>query len=74
MERGGNYDWIAIAAKLLHELAEPDHIIAELQQLARKVFGLRERLVEAGTPKAIIETPNVGHNHHNERIKRWQLA
>lgn len=73
LEEGGNYDWQAIAQALADKV-EPETLLCQLSELAKKLLGLKDRLAERGVPKRILEMPAMGFNHLDDKLKNWGLV
>lgn len=72
-EEGGEFDWPAIAESL-GGLVEPDRLMAELEALASRLLGLRERLQAKGMPPRLLDMPTLGLVYLDDKLKRWGLA
>lgn len=72
-EEGGVMNWQAISQELA-DLVEPELLLSELEDLAQKLIGLRERLAARGVPAQILDRPTLGLNHLNNKLKSWHLV
>lgn len=71
-EEGGEYRWAQITQKLA-PWCDPDVSLATLKTLANNLLGLKQRLVEKGVPKQIIEMPALSFDYIEAKLKRWEL-
>lgn len=72
LETGGEYNFPAIAHALA-ELVEPDTLLAALQQTARQLYGLENRLRQRGVPEQIMSMPSIGFKFIADKLHRWGL-
>ncbi|UGQ31565.1 type II toxin-antitoxin system HipA family toxin [Acinetobacter calcoaceticus] len=71
-EEGGEYRWAQITQKL-SPWCDPDLSLGILKALARNLVGLKQRLVDKGVPKQIIEMPALSFDYIEAKLKRWEL-
>lgn len=71
-EEGGEYRWAQITQKLA-PWCDPDLSLATLRTLANNLLGLKQRLVDKGVPKQIIEMPALSFDYIEAKLKRWEL-
>lgn len=71
-EEGGEYQWIQISQKLA-PWCDPDISLETLKSLANKLLGLKQRLIDKGIPKQIIEMPVLSFDYIEAKLKRWEL-
>lgn len=71
-EEGGEYRWAQITQKLA-PWCDPNVSLATLKTLANNLLGLKQRLVEKGVPKQIIEMPALSFDYIEAKLKRWEL-
>ncbi|MDR2248516.1 HipA domain-containing protein [Acinetobacter sp.] len=71
-EEGGEYRWAQITQKLA-PWCDPAVSLATLKTLANNLLGLRQRLVDKGVPKQIIEMPALSFDYIEAKLKRWEL-
>lgn len=71
-EEGGEYRWAQITQKLA-TWCDPAVSLATLKTLANNLLGLRQRLVDKGVPKQIIEMPALSFDYIEAKLKRWEL-
>ncbi|MBJ8437802.1 type II toxin-antitoxin system HipA family toxin [Acinetobacter lactucae] len=71
-EEGGEYRWAQITQKLA-PWCDPDISLATLKTLANNLLGLKQRLVDKGVPKQIIEMPALSFDYIEAKLKRWEL-
>lgn len=71
-EEGGEYRWVQITQKLA-PWCDPDLSIGVLKSLARNLVGLKQRLIDKGVPKQIIEMPALSFDYIEAKLKRWEL-
>ncbi|RSP71984.1 type II toxin-antitoxin system HipA family toxin, partial [Acinetobacter baumannii] len=69
---GGEYRWAQITQKLA-PWCDPDLSLATLRTLANNLLGLKQRLVDKGVPKQIIEMPALSFDYIEAKLKRWEL-
>ena len=72
LEEGGHYNWQSIAAEL-SDLAEPEQLLKELQGVAIKLVGLKQRLHDRGVPASILNMPVMGFDYLDDKLKNWGL-
>ena len=72
MEKGGEYDFGAIAQSLEVYVA-PAELMEELQNTAKDLLTIKERLAVRGVPPAILNHPGIGFNYVEDKLKRWGL-
>jgi serine/threonine-protein kinase HipA len=72
LEAGGTFDWHAVAREL-SDLISPDHLIHELEQLARRLVRLADRLEHRGLPQRVLTAESVGLARLEARLRRWGL-
>ena len=72
MEKGGEYDFAAIAQSLEVYVA-PVKLMAELQNTAKDLLTLKARLAVRGVPLAILNHSNIGFDYIEDKLKRWGL-
>lgn len=71
-EEGGEYRWAQITQKLA-TWCDPDLSLGTLKSLAINLLGLKQRLVDKGVPKKIIEMPALSFDYIEAKLKRWEL-
>jgi serine/threonine-protein kinase HipA len=71
-ERGGEFNWHTIINNLPHEI-DKARCLHSLQLAAKKLVGLKDRLIERGVSSDLLSTPALGMNTINERLSRWGL-
>lgn len=72
LELGGEYYFEGIIEQL-SDLCDPKQSLAQLQQTATKLIGLKERLQKRGVPKSILTFPAIGFDYLEEKLQRWKL-
>jgi len=72
LERGGEYDFNAIATAL-SDLVPVEELMQALRLTANQLTGLKERLVKRGVPEQIIEVPGIGLDYIPQKLTRWGL-
>lgn len=71
-EEGGEYRWAQITQKLA-PWCDPNLSLGTLKALARNLVGLKQRLVDKGVPKQIIEMSALSFDYIEAKLKRWEL-
>lgn len=71
-EEGGEYRWAQITQKLA-PWCDSDLSLGTLKSLAINLLGLKQRLVDKGVPKKIIEMPALSFDYIEAKLKRWEL-
>lgn len=71
-EMGGRFQWQDIALELA-DVANPEQLMEELQLIARKLVGLKARLVKRGVPDSIIAMPVMRFDHIDRQLEDWRL-
>jgi serine/threonine-protein kinase HipA len=72
MERGGEYDYNAIAEHL-SDLLPPQQLLACLNETALNLCDLKQRLERRGVPDSILEYASIGYAAIPEKLSRWGL-
>ncbi|EDP99912.1 type II toxin-antitoxin system HipA family toxin [Shewanella benthica] len=72
LEKGGEYNYPAIAESL-SDLIDPQRLMSELRDTAKKLLGLRERLLKRGVPDSILNFPSMNYENLENKFKRWNL-
>ena len=73
LEAAGEYDWPGITNSLA-DLADPDHMMVSLQELAGSLLHLQDRLASRGFPESLLHLPALGLDSVDARLKRWGLV
>lgn len=73
LERGGNFNWLAII-DALQAYAEPPMLFAGLKQLAENIVGVQQRLQSRGVPNSILTMPVLGFEFTDQRLREWGLV
>lgn len=71
-EEGGEYRWEQITQKLAH-LCDPNLSLSTLKCLASHLVGLKQRLIDKGVPKQIVEMPALSFDYVEAKLERWEL-
>ncbi|APR70307.1 MULTISPECIES: type II toxin-antitoxin system HipA family toxin [Acinetobacter] len=71
-EEGGEYRWEQITQKLAH-LCDPNLSMKTLKSLANNLVGLKQRLIDKGVPKQIMEMPALSFDYVEAKLERWEL-
>ena len=71
-EEGGEYRWEQITQKLAH-LCDPNLSLSTLKCLASHLVGLKQRLIDKGVPKQIMEIPALSFDYVEAKLERWEL-
>jgi serine/threonine-protein kinase HipA len=71
-EEGGEYRWEQITQKLAH-LCDPNLSLTTLKSLASNLVGLKQRLIDKGVPKQIMEMPALSFDYVEAKLERWEL-
>ncbi|WP_447530415.1 type II toxin-antitoxin system HipA family toxin [Vreelandella sp. TE19] len=71
-EQGREVDWFAIAEALKTYLP-PEQLMGELQAQARQLLGLKERLALRGVAPTLLDSPALGLDYLDDKLKRWGL-
>jgi serine/threonine-protein kinase HipA len=73
MERGGEYDFNAIAEHL-SDLVSPQQLLACLNETALELADLKQRLNQRGVPSSILEYASIGYGAIQAKLSRWGLV
>ncbi|WHR57980.1 type II toxin-antitoxin system HipA family toxin [Acinetobacter haemolyticus] len=71
-EEGGEYRWEQITQKLAH-LCDPNLSMKTLKSLASNLVGLKQRLIDKGVPKQIMDMPALSFDYVEAKLERWEL-
>jgi serine/threonine-protein kinase HipA len=71
-EEGGEYRWADITQKLA-PWCDPDVSLGTLKTLAANLVELKQRLIDKGVPKQIIEMPVLALDYIEAKLNRWEL-
>ena len=71
-ERGGEIDWRAIVSNLPPAI-DGERCFQSLRRAARKLLGLRSRLMNRGVSEQLLSIPALGMSSIDDRLARWGL-
>lgn len=71
-ELGGEFKWHEII-RALAIYADVDWLTVQMEELADRLVGLQDRLVDRGMPESLINRPAVGLAQVENRLKAWEL-
>lgn len=72
VEKGGEYDFQAIAESLAYHI-EPSQLMSALHQTAQQLLDLQSQLHQRGVPTSILTFPTIGFDKIPEKLERWKL-
>lgn len=72
LEVKGSFDFEAIALTLA-AYAKPDNLLAALNITASRLVGLKYRLKKRGLPKSVLESPDIGFDAIEHKLRQWKL-
>ncbi|SDB87267.1 serine/threonine-protein kinase HipA [Acinetobacter boissieri] len=71
-EEGGEYRWAEICQHL-GKHCPPEKSMQALKDLAQRLVGIKQNLIDRGVPHQIIDMPVLGLSYTENKLKRWQL-